>query len=73
MSNSNRQTTDNNSVSDNETKDWKSKGNRALIINIIFFLILFASIFLINLSGFAITVAVIMIAFIASILYIYLS
>jgi len=55
-----------------ETRKWKSKSNRALFINIVFFIILFGSIFLIPLTGFGITVAVILVAFLASILYIYL-
>ncbi len=55
-----------------EQQEWKSKGNRALVINIIFFIILFGSIFLIPVTGFEVAIGVIAIAFVASILYIYL-
>jgi len=54
-----------------KSKDWKGKGNRALIINIIFFLILFGSIFLIPVTGLTVTIIIVLVAFAASMLYIY--
>ncbi len=60
-------------ASENEHKDWKGKGHRALIINIIFFIVLLGCIFLIPLTGLATTAIIIIVAFIASVLYIYFS
>jgi len=59
-------------TSENEEKDWKSKGHRALIINIIFFIVLLGCIFLIPLTGLLTTGIIIAVVFIASVLYIYL-
>lgn len=47
-------------------------GKRILIINIIFFVILFAGLFLVPFSGLAITIIVVVAGFVASILYTYL-
>ncbi len=58
-------------TSEKEQKDWKSKGNRALIINIIFFILLIGCIFLIPVTSFEVTVVVMFVVFIACILYIY--
>lgn len=55
-----------------QDRELKAKGRRALIINVIFFLILFGAMFLVPLSGIWVAAAVIVIAFIASMLYIYL-
>lgn len=47
-------------------------GKRVWVINIIFFAILFGSMFLVPFSGIYVAGAVILVAFIASMLYIYL-
>lgn len=56
-----------------EKKNLKTKGNKALIINIAFFVILFGGMILVPLSGFLTAAVVIILAFIASLFYIYLS
>ncbi len=58
---------------ESQTSRWKKKGARALLVNIIFFLVLLGSIFLIALASFEITLAVILVVFIACIVYIYFS
>lgn len=55
-----------------EQKAWKSKGKKAMLVNIVFFLVLFIGIILVPLSGFAVAAVFIVLVFIASILYIYL-
>ncbi len=50
----------------------KKMGKRALLINIIFFVVLFGGMFLMPISGIYVAAAVIVVAFIASMLYIYL-
>ncbi|MEW5784662.1 MAG: hypothetical protein AB1767_06260 [Bacillota bacterium] len=50
----------------------KKAGSRALIANIVFFVVLFGGMFLVPLSGIYVAAAVIIIAFIVSMLYIYL-
>ncbi len=58
---------------ESQTSKWKKKGNRALLVNIIFFFVLLGSIFLIALASFEITLAVILVVFVICIVYIYFS
>ncbi len=55
-----------------EHKTWKLKGKKALIVNIIFFVVLFIGVILVPVSGFTTAAIFIVVVFIASILYIYL-
>ncbi len=54
-----------------EKKIWEIRGNRALLINIIFFVILFIGIILVPLSGLLTASIVIIVAFVASLIYLY--
>lgn len=54
-------------------KEMKAKGSKALLINIIFFFILFLGIIMYVYTNLTATVIVISVIFIASLLYIYLS
>ncbi len=54
-------------------QELKTRGKRALILNIIFFLVLFLGIFMVAYTSLAVTAVVISIAFVASLLYIYYS
>ncbi|RJX29604.1 MAG: hypothetical protein C4554_00265 [Dethiobacter sp.] len=58
-------------MEEEQKKELKARGNKALILNIIFFLVLFAGMFLVVYTGLVTTVIVIFIAFIISLLYIY--
>ncbi len=49
----------------------KAKGHRALILNIIFFIVLFAGIFLVTITGLTVTAIIISLVFVASLLYIH--
>lgn len=51
----------------------QNEGNKALIMNIVFFVILFAGILLVPVLGFGFSAAAIGISFVVSMLYIYLS
>jgi uncharacterized membrane protein len=60
-------------MEEKQKEELKAKGNRVLILNIIFFLVLFAGIFLVVYAGFLTSAIVIILAFIVSLLYIYFS
>lgn len=55
-----------------EQRKLKKMSKRVWVINIIFFAILFGGMFLVPLSGIYVAAAVICVAFVASMLYIYL-
>ena len=55
-----------------EKQKLKKAGSRALIANIVFFIVLFGGMFLVPLSGIYVAAAVIIVAFIIAMLYIYL-
>lgn len=55
-----------------EKQKLKKKGRRALVINVVFFVILFAGMLLVPFSGFHVAAIVIAVAFVASLLYIYM-
>ena len=54
-------------------KEMKAKGSKALLINVIFFFILFLGIIMVAYTNLTTTVIIISVAFVVSILYIYLS
>ncbi|HAP32014.1 MAG TPA: hypothetical protein DCQ14_03030 [Firmicutes bacterium] len=54
-------------------KEMKAKGSKALLINVIFFFVLFLGIILYAYTSLTTTVIVISVIFIASLLYIYSS
>lgn len=56
----------------NQDNKISGKGRRILIINIVFFIILFGGMFLVPLSGPVLIIAVVLVAFAASILYTFL-
>jgi hypothetical protein len=60
-------------MEERQKEELKAKGNRVLILNIIFFLVLFAGIFLVAYAGFLTAAIIIILAFIVSLLYIYFS
>ncbi|MDO9534286.1 MAG: hypothetical protein Q7J85_02915 [Bacillota bacterium] len=60
-------------MEERQKEEMKAKGNRVLILNIIFFLVLFAGIFLVFYTGFLTTAIIIILAFIVSLIYIYFS
>lgn len=60
-------------MEEKEKEELKARGHKALILNIIFFLVLFAGIFLVTLTGLLPTAIIISLIFIASLLYIYYS
>lgn len=55
-----------------EKQKLKKMGKRALLTNIIFFVVLFGGMFLVPFSGIYVAAAVIALAFVVSMLYIYL-
>jgi len=58
-------------MEERQKKELKDRGNRALILNIIFFIILFAGMFLVVYTGLATTAIIILAFFIISLVYIY--
>lgn len=60
-------------MEEKQKEELKARGNKALILNIIFFVVLFLGIFMVSYTGLAVTAVVISIVFIASLLYIYYS
>lgn len=60
-------------MEEKQKEKLKEKGNKALVLNIIFFLVLFAGIFLVTFTGLVPTVIIISLIFIVSLLYIYYS
>ncbi len=60
-------------MQEREKEELKARGSRALILNIIFFLALFAGIFLVTFTGLLFTAVIITLIFVASLLYIYYS
>ncbi len=54
-----------------EKQNLKKMSKRVWLINIIFFAILFGGMFLVPISGIYVAAAVILVAFVASMLYIY--
>ncbi len=60
-------------MEEKQKEELKSRGHKALILNIIFFVVLFLGIFMVTYTGLAITAVVITIVFVASLAYIYYS
>ncbi len=60
-------------MEEKQKEELKARGNKALILNIIFFVVLFLGIFMVSYTGLAVTAVVISVVFIASLLYIYYS
>lgn len=60
-------------MEEKEKEELKARGHKALILNIIFFLVLFAGIFLVTFTGLLPTAIIISLIFVASLLYIYYS
>lgn len=58
-------------MEERQKKELKDRGNRALILNIIFFIILFAGMFLVVFTGLTTTAIIILAFFIISLVYIY--
>ncbi len=60
-------------MEERQKEELKAKGNKALLMNVIFFLVLFVGILLATTTGLVPTVIIITLVFVASLLYIYLS
>ncbi len=60
-----------NTKNEKNKEELKKEGKKALILNIIFFIVLFAGMFLVPLASLKVSIIVISIAFVASLLYIY--
>ncbi len=60
-------------MEEEKKQELKARGNKALILNIIFFVVLFLGIFMVSFAGLTATAVVISVVFIASLLYIYYS
>ncbi len=60
-------------MEEEKKQELKARGNKALILNIVFFVVLFLGIFMVTFTGLAVTAIVISVVFIASLLYIYYS
>jgi len=60
-------------MEEKQKEELKARGNKALILNIVFFLVLFAGMFLVVYTGLVTTAVIIFIAFVVSLLYIYFS
>lgn len=58
-------------MEEKQKEELKARGNKALIWNIIFFLVLFAGMFLVAYTGLVATSIIILIAFVISLFYIY--
>ncbi len=66
-----RNTQKNTNPDDQNKEEWKAKGNRAMIINIIFFAVLFMGIILVPLYGLLTASIIVLILFVPAIIYIY--
>ncbi len=60
-------------MEERQKEELKAKGNKALLMNIIFFVVLFIGILIFTTTGLVPTVIIISLVFAASLLYIYLS
>ncbi len=60
-------------MEEEKKQELKARGHKALILNIIFFVVLFLGIFMVAYTSLAITAVVITIIFAACLLYIYYS
>lgn len=60
-------------MEEQKKKELKAKGSKALIVNVIFFFILFLGIIVATYANLAVTLAIVSVIFVGSILYIYYS
>ncbi len=60
-------------MDDQKKKELKARGSKALIINVIFFFVLFLGIIMATYTNLIAAIAVISVIFVASLLYIYFS